>query len=171
MIRSVHRCSNQCVWVCVSVSGCVCGCVSVCLCVCVSVCLCVCVFVCVLCVLCVLCCVCEHDCVWVVLFESHKQQNGKKTNGVSILRTGPNTRIRHRFPGQDKGPPDQVRTVRTRFGGPVFWSGRQRHIGGHASRLEYGSLLSVKCSYTFSTGRHYAHHVPAALNSTSGQHH
>jgi hypothetical protein len=65
MLRSVHRCSDQCVWVwvCVSVSGCVC--VGVCLCVCVSVCLCVCVLcVCVVCV--VWACVCVCVCVFCV---------------------------------------------------------------------------------------------------------
>ena len=41
MLRSVHRCSDQCVWVRVSVFGCVS--VGVCLCVCVFVCVCVCV--------------------------------------------------------------------------------------------------------------------------------
>jgi hypothetical protein len=146
MLKSVCVGVCVCVWVCVW------------LCVCVSVCLCVCVFVC-LCVCCV-CCVCCVVCVNMTVFgwccsKVTSSKTEKKTNGVSILRTGPSTRIRHRFPGQDKGPPDQVRTVRTRFGGPDFWAGRQRHIGGHASRLEYGPLLSVKCSYTFSTGRHY----------------
>ena len=50
MLRSVHRCSDQCTDAQISVGGCVCVClwvcVSVCLCVCVSVCLCVCVSVC-----------------------------------------------------------------------------------------------------------------------------
>ena len=73
----------------------------------------------------------------------HKQQTENKQNTDSILRTGPSTRIRHRFPAQEQAPPERVRTVHTRFGGACFGAGKQPQIQEPVSRLEYGALLGI----------------------------
>ena len=76
--------------------------------------------------------------------DLHKQQTQNKHNTDSILRIGPGTRIRGRFPAQEQAPPERVRTMHTRFGGACFGAGKQPQIRGPVSRLEYGALLHVK---------------------------
>jgi hypothetical protein len=75
--------------------------------------------------------------------DLHKQQTENKLNTDSILRTGPGTRIRHRFPAQEQAPPERVRTVHTRFGGAYIWAGKQPQIREPVSRLEYEALLRI----------------------------